>query len=1125
MPASFDINYFFRNYFAPSVVSEGRKIFLSEWVSRITFRSGQAVGATVRSNSMQTYRVNILLEQLQHTKSQIVGTCSCTTGFNCKHVAAVLYQLEANMDQAARNVSGFETNRYKAWETWLDGTYTFPKEDYRRIDPSNDWVLLYVLSFGFDEEQARFLFVDLYQTKVLKKGGFSLTSVKTARLVDMKDLDTLDSTDIYLIQQLRHHHILNQEDMGERFRLHPETPAELISALIKTERAFWQKVSTPLIWQDQEESIHLDWHRLDSGALHYSAHTADKHIVSLWPITPLLYHHVPTHRVGPIKTLLSSEILRQCMAMPIYYPDQGSFLQAPFNAWAAVRHLPPLPVAKTIEEHIVMPTATLTLYSTESWLMFLSLSSAERYQRYDSNYSYAKVTFHYGSASCQPDNYEQNLYQLEGDTLFVHPRQWDIEKNYLQQLTERGVYRFSEKTPILVKPDYARYYYIGNTQDDVMHFLASAVLELPPLGWEIIYDSSFTHAPVAIYDDWYGQIKESGKSDWFSLEVGVTMDNEKVNLIPAFARLLQEKYTSVSLATILALDPNELLELTLDNGKKIAIPMHRFQTVVSTLTEIYDKNSLKSGELLINPLLASQLVSKKQDFALSKITWEIPPEIQALSQNWLAFPLCKNILHPTDNFKGHLRHYQLEGLTWLQFLRQHHLGGILADDMGLGKTVQTLAHLAIEKAQGRWQKPLLIICPTSVVTNWHNEIKKFTPDLTVLILQGAERSKDASLLLQHDIILTTYSVILHDQSLLNKLSYYYIILDEAQWIKNAHTQAFAIVTQLDAEYRLCLTGTPMENHLGELWSLFHFLLPGYLGTHRAFNKLFRLPIERGNDEARRIALQKRIAPFLLRRAKSVVASDLPPKNEMIQFIDMEEEQATLYESIRLSVGNKIQKILEEKRFEQSHIEILDALLKLRQACCDPRLVKLDVAQNITQSAKLDYLLSILPEMIEEGRKILLFSSFTSMLSLIEPELKTRHIDYALLTGSTKDRQTPVSQFQNGDVPLFLLSLKAGGTGLNLTAADTVIHYDPWWNPAAENQATDRAHRIGQNKAVFIYKLITRGSVEEKIIHLQQKKQALLNDIFSNELSAGGRLEVSDLQYLLEPITEMVKKSS
>ncbi len=1116
MPEKFDINTLFKNHFSPGCVSYGREIFLHKQVSKLTFRSGQAVGATVQGSGTQTYRVNIVLEPSKHARSNIIGTCSCSMGFNCRHVAAVLYQLEANMDKAIRNYAGFEKARYHLWETWLDETYTSTKEDSLK-ENLQDEVLLYVFSFGFEEDQPRHLFIDLYQSKALKKGGYSLNAIKPAKLVDMRDLALLSSIDITLLQNLRQYRLYNSADLGERYRLHSETPADMISTIIKTGRAFWQAATKPLTWQEEIETIHLDWHRLSHGGFKYLAHTKDNAILSLWPVTPFLYYNAKTQQVGPIDTALSTNTLKHCLAMPVYYPDQGEFLKPAFDAWAQAHKLPPLPIASKTEQRIVTPTATLTLYSTDSSRILSSNSTVARYHRYESNYSYAGITFHYEVVSCQPDTYEHNLYDLDGDMLFVYPRQWDIEKSYLQQLSERGVYRFDEKSPVFVKKDFAHYFHIGDSKADVSHFLASAEQELPPLGWDILYDPSFIYAPAAVYDDWYGEIKESTKKDWFSLEVGIVIDDEKVNLIPVLAKLLQTNYANSSLAAILDLDPNELLELILDDGKKIAIPMHRFQAILLTLTEIYDKTNLKDNELPINALFASQLIGHKENFSLPQIQWQIPPELQHLSQKWHAFPLSKDILHPTDSFKGELRHYQLEGLTWLQFLRKHNLAGILADDMGLGKTVQTLAHLAMEKDLGRAKKPILIISPTSLVTNWHSEIKKFTPSLSVLILQGTDRSNEKEVLAQHDIILTTYAVILHDQPLLEQLSYYYIILDEAQWIKNANTKAFATVTQLKTEHRLCLTGTPMENHLGELWSLFHFLLPGYLGNQKSFNRLFRQPIERDNDAARRLALQKRIAPFLLRRAKSVVAADLPPKNEMIQLIDMNEEQATLYESIRLSVGNKIQKILAQKGFAQSHIEILDALLKLRQACCDPRLVKLASAQSIAQSAKLEYLLSVLPEMIEEGRKILLFSTFTSMLSLIEPELKALGIPYVLLTGSTKDRQTPVSRFQNGEVPLFLLSLKAGGTGLNLTAADTVIHYDPWWNPAAENQASDRAHRIGQNKAVFIYKLITRGSVEEKIIHLQQKKQMLLNDIFANDASAGGRLEADDLKYLLAPM--------
>ncbi len=1117
MPEKFDINTLFKKHFSPGCVSYGREMFLHKQVSKLTFRSGQAVGATVQGQGAQTYRVNIVLEPSKHTRSNIIGTCSCSMGFNCRHVAAVLYQLEANMDTAIRNYAGFEKARYQVWETWLDETYTPDSKKYSLKEHPQDEVLLYVFSFGFEEEKPQNLFVDLYQSKALKKGGYSLSAIKMAKLTDMRDLALLTSTDVILLKQLRHCHVHNYEDLGERYRLHPDTPIDMIRTMIQTDRAFWQATTKPLAWKEEVETIHLDWHRLSHGGFKYLAHTQGNAVVSLWPVTPFLCYNAETQQVSPINTSLSIETLKHCLMMPIYYPDQGEFLKSAFDAWALAHQLPPLPVANKIEQRVVTPNATLTLYSTDSSRILSSNSTVARYHRYESNYSYACVTFHYEAVSCYPDTYEHNLYDLEADTLFVYPRQWDIEKNYLQQLNERSVYRFDEKGHIFVKKDYAHYYHLGDSKTDVAHFLASAEQELPPLGWDIVYDPSFIYAPAVVYDDWYGEIKEDTKKDWFSLEVGITIDDEKINLIPILAKLLQTDYANSNLNDILDLDPNESLELTLDGGKKIAIPMHRFQTILLTLTEIYDKTYLKENELPINALFASQLIGHKENFSLPDIQWQIPPELQYLSQKWNAFPLSKEILQPTDSFKGELRHYQLEGLTWLQFLRKHSLAGILADDMGLGKTVQTLAHLAMEKDAGRAKKPILIISPTSLVNNWHSEIKKFTPSLSVAILQGSERPSEKEILQQHDIILTTYSVILHDQPLLEQLSYYYIILDEAQWIKNANTKAFAVVTQLKTEHRLCLTGTPMENHLGELWSLFHFLLPGYLGNQKSFNKLFRQPIERDDDTARKLALQKRIAPFLLRRAKSIVAADLPPKNEMIQLIDMNEEQATLYESIRLSVGNKIQKILAQKGFAQSHIEILDALLKLRQACCDPRLVKLVSAQNIAQSAKLEYLLSVLPEMIEEGRKILLFSTFTSMLSLIEPELKKLDIPYVLLTGSTKDRQTPVSRFQNGEVPLFLLSLKAGGTGLNLTAADTVIHYDPWWNPAAENQASDRAHRIGQNKAVFIYKLITRGSVEEKIIHLQQKKQMLLNNIFANDVSTGGRLEADDLQYLLAPM--------
>ncbi|MDD5277480.1 MAG: DEAD/DEAH box helicase, partial [Methylovulum sp.] len=321
-----------------------------------------------------------------------------------------------------------------------------------------------------------------------------------------------------------------------------------------------------------------------------------------------------------------------------------------------------------------------------------------------------------------------------------------------------------------------------------------------------------------------------------------------------------------------------------------------------------------------------------------------------------------------------------------------------------------------------------------------------------------------------------------------------------------------------ASHRLCRTGTPMENHLGELWAQFDFLMPGFLGTNTHFKRLYRTPIETHGDNKQRARLSQRIAPFMLRRTKQDVVTELPPKTEMIRSVPLLPKQAALYESIRLTMEQKVRDAIAQKGLSRSHITILDALLKLRQTCCDPRTLSLKTAQKITESAKLELLMEMLPEQLEEGRRILVFSQFTRMIALIEQELTDRNIGYSKLTGQTKKRDEAIELFKNGTVDVFLISLKAGGVGLNLTEADTVIIYDPWWNPAAESQAADRSHRIGQDKPVFVYKLITENTVEEKIIAMQEKKRALAASIYQDDAAeAPLKLTADDLTALFEPL--------
>jgi SNF2 family DNA or RNA helicase len=434
----------------------------------------------------------------------------------------------------------------------------------------------------------------------------------------------------------------------------------------------------------------------------------------------------------------------------------------------------------------------------------------------------------------------------------------------------------------------------------------------------------------------------------------------------------------------------------------------------------------------------------------------------------------------------------------MQFLASHGLHGILADDMGLGKTLQTLTHLMAEKASGRSNgKPSLVIAPTSVVPNWRAEAAKFAPGLRVLVLNGADRKKYYESIPHADLVITSYALLQRDVEKMTEHQFHVVVLDEAQYIKNHRAKVAQAACELVAKHRLCLSGTPIENHLGELWSLMNFLIPGFLGTEDAFNQNFRKPIEDERNPEKNALLKKRIAPLILRRTKDQVAKELPPKTEMVHLVELTSDQKDLYETVRATMDKRVREAIAARGIQQSQIVFLDALLKLRQICCDPRLLPEDFAAGITSSAKLDYLKELLETLIEEGRSILIFSQFTSMLSLIEDHLAEKKVPYLKLTGESKDRGKLVEQFQTGNFPVFLISLKAGGTGLNLTAADTVIHYDPWWNPASEAQATDRAYRIGQDKPVFVHKLLSQETVEERIHRLQLDKAKLAEDLLSD----------------------------
>lgn len=474
----------------------------------------------------------------------------------------------------------------------------------------------------------------------------------------------------------------------------------------------------------------------------------------------------------------------------------------------------------------------------------------------------------------------------------------------------------------------------------------------------------------------------------------------------------------------------------------------------------------------------------------------------------------KKVTLPTD-IAPVLRPYQKEGIEWFYFLRSYRFAGILADDMGLGKTVQTLSILFMEKLSG---KPSLVICPKTLLYNWQKEAGKFFPDLSVLVYDGTpqERKQKREQLTKYDVIITSYGMIKQDERVFitNNMQFNYAVLDESQYIKNHATKNAQIVKQVNADYRLALTGTPLENSVSELWSMFDFLMPGFLGNFEYFAKNFHKPIMDFGNKNILEHLRSKVEPFMLRRTKNEVLKELPPKIEQVSQCRLTEEQNVLYQQILLKVRGEVFDAIKKKGFQSAQIHILAGLTKLRQVCNHPALLLKDKNFRTYKSAKLDMCMQLVEEVIESGRKVLIFSQFTSMLVIISETLKERNVPYFYLSGKTKDRQGLVDSFNTDpSIPVFLISLKAGGTGLNLTAADTVIIFDPWWNPSVENQAIDRTHRIGQTNTVNVYRLLTMGTIEEKIQSLKQKKQLLFDSLINESGDTFKKLTWEDVKEL------------
>ena len=1115
------------------------------------------LSGTVQGSRSSPYELDIEFHLLpDHKVGAWVSQCSCPMAVQCKHGVALMLkaaylrlgpdalhlsgdddparlspeqeaqkaqELAAQKERAAQAV---QRQRIQAWsakaEQWL---LTDPVAELERAreraaaSGRRPQLPLYLLNLAYREESApAVLRLKLVASSPKVKGGWSKPhSVVPSHFFDRPYADlslTADDRDVLaLLGALPGGHGMYRYGPTGVWLLNTLAASLVLKLASQTERLFWEEErdmpGKALRW-GAEQVVSWHWHpdSVDSPS-------GDAPADELWRLRPELHH--------PQAVL--------CANNPMLYLDLlagecGPVADGASEQQQALLSAPPLP-ARLMRQHEtallrrlgpdlppppVLP-ALRRVGGVPVWRLHLSrLKDSGRAEHAPPQALLAKVEFDYQGVHQwwdTPDN--PALAVLAGGERVRVERDLASERQARHCLQDLGLEDWQEGHHVLPP---------SKPQTPWLHWAQADFQVFKNLGFVLSMDEALQgwlrqggQLAVDLSPQSQGDQGDAQTAAWFDMSLGLELHGQRINLLPylphiiAELRLAEQAEQPVWPAFIYLPDAN--------GQGFLQVGTEPLRPWLNALLELFDERGTDLGA---ESLRLSRMDALRTQVALGEgVAWQGAQGLRELAQRLQGLAALPTVA-PPQGLHAQLWPYQQHGLDWLQFLREAGLAGILADDMGLGKTLQTLAHIQVEKEAGRLDRPALVLAPVSVLGNWLREAQRFCPELRCLLLHGAGRHELATDMAQADVVIAPYSLVQRDRERWLAQPWHLLVLDEAHHIKNAATHVFQVVTELHARHRLCLTGTPIENHLGELWSLFHFLMPGFLGSQTRFTQRFRTPIEKRGDSQRMTALRARVTPFILRRHKQDVATELPPKVETVMPVEISGAQANLYETIRLAMEVSVQKALADKGLAKSQIAILDALLKLRQVCCDPRLVKSAAAAKVKSSAKLEQLMEMLPEMLAEGRRILLFSQFTTMLGLIEVELAKRNLSWVKLTGATQKRDEVIERFTSGEVPLFLISLKAGGVGLNLPQADTVIHFDPWWNPAAENQATDRAHRIGQTQSVWVIKLVAQGTIEERILALQERKAQLARELYSGAVARKQPLFTEDdLQVLLRPL--------
>ena len=975
----------------------------------------------------------------------IKGSCSCPVGDNCKHVATVCikYNKEVVLPPEVRIISQKNHKEEFAFKRWLNDLNASQESKELKLE-NGDYFLTYRLDGTKSYSKGK---ISFYKSKRLKNGsmskGIALDTFKFLRDYAYPELKSQEDKDILQLMKV----FVEYDYHATMQKLSGSVGAIVVKKIVQSGRCYFDTHQEPIRFIDEKFQTNFQFK--------------------------------PYKDTYTLKSNFDAQEYRVIETTPLFLLDiKNNTLQEmniEHNEYKQLSIAPKIPkerlneVFESVDKHF--PKVAIKTPKSIVTTKIKTMPRAKLHLQQENSFS---VDFLYDEYSIK------YLPQLDFTSFYENGVRVEIQRDLVfEEKCKRSIEDFGFEVKLrddtltvhLEKSNYQEQLKIWSS------FLESGLEQLRSEGWEIIRDDAFT---LQFESNAEVVVESEASNNWFDLSFNLEFNGVSQAIAPLVSTIISE-FNNLK-------EMPEIINVEVQENHFVSIETKQIKPILRTIIELFDKK--QSDDSLRVSAYDAHLV----DFIDDDVIWRGSKDILQLSKKLKDFKGIQKVT-PPECLNAQLREYQQDGLNWLGFLHEFKFGGILADDMGLGKTIQTLAHLSGLKESNKLTKPSLIVMPTSLIANWKNEAQKFTPNLKVLTLYGNDRAEYFSQIDAFDVVLTTYSLVTRDEEVFSNHSFYYIILDEAQKIKNPKTKMAIALKNIKSEYRLALSGTPIENHLGELWSIFSFLMPGFLDTLSFFRKYYQLPVEKDHNFERQNLLNRRIKPFMIRRTKEKVADELPAKSEIVKYTQFDAKQSRLYESIRVTMEKKVREAVKEKGLGSSHITILDALLKLRQVCCDPSLLKLKEAQKVKESAKLELFLDLIDELMQEGRKVLVFSQFTSMLAILEKSIQFKSIPYSKLTGSTRKREEAIEKFTKGDADIFLISLKAGGVGLNLVEADTVIHYDPWWNPAVENQATDRAYRIGQTKAVFVYKLIVENTIEQKILELQKKKQAIQESVY------------------------------